>query len=246
MTHSPPTVARRLLVLALLAALAQPGCGQAGSNMNPDLFASPREAELFAAAARDDLPRARQLLAEGASFTAINAKEKSVLDVALLTGQWRAFKNLLDLGADPASMGSRRTTTMHLAAIQQDSRWLEEILRRGASTEARNSLGETPLFPALGKSTKANFKLLLDAGADIHARNKDGETLLHIAAAINSFDQVLTLLELGVDPRLTDRRGKTFQSGFFMTPEDMLAPDVKATRAKVRAWLRERGIAVEG
>ncbi|MDO5086145.1 MAG: ankyrin repeat domain-containing protein [Comamonadaceae bacterium] len=241
----PPLVTRRPLALALLATLALPGCGQASPNMKPDQFASPKEAALFEAAARKDLARARQLMAEGASLTAVNAKEKNVLDMAMLTGHWSAFTTLLDLGADPVYRGSYRSTSMHLAATLEDSRWLEEMLRRGASTEALNELGETPLFRALGRNTQANFKLLLDAGANIHARNNEGSTLLHLAAGINSFEQVLVLLKLGVDPRLTDRRGQTFQSGFFMTPEEMIAPDFKAARAQVRAWLRERGIAVE-
>ena len=234
-------------LIALLAALVQPACGQPSSpRMNPQAFASPKEAALFEAAARDDLAATRQQLAEGASLTAINAKEKNVLDMAMLTGNWTAFITLLDLGADPTYRGSYRTTSMHLAAIQPDSRWLKEFLRRGASTEVTNVLGQTPLFLALlGSNAKANFQMLLDAGANIHARDKEGSTLLHEAAAINSLEQVLHLLKLGVDPSLTDRRGKTFQSGVFMTPEDMLGFDTKAARAQVRAFLRERGIAIE-
>ncbi len=237
---------RRRWALALLAALALPACGQPSSpHMNPEAFASPKEAALFEAAARGDKAAAQQQLAQGASLTAINTKEKNVLDMAMLTDNWTAFITLLDLGADPTYRGSYRTTSMHLAAIQRDSRWLKEFLRRGASTEVTNVLGQTPLFPALGRTTQANFDLLLKADANIHARDKEGSTLLHEAAAINSLEQVMTLLELGVDPRLTSQRGHTFQSGVFRTPKDMLGGEVKAARTKIRAWLRERGIPVE-
>ncbi|MDO5289027.1 MAG: ankyrin repeat domain-containing protein [Pseudomonadota bacterium] len=243
---SPPLASRRALALALLAALVQPACGQSSSpRMNPEAFASPKEAALFEAAVRGDMAAARQQLAQGASLTAINAKESNVLDVAMLAGNWTAFITLLDLGADPAYRGSYRTTSMHLAAMLEDSRWLKEFLQRGASTEVQDSMGQTPLFPALGRNTQANFDLLLKAGANIHARDSEGSTLLHEAAAINSLEQVVTLLEMGIDPRLTDQRGKTFQSGVFMTPEDMLGIEARAARAKIRAWLQARGIPVE-
>ncbi|MDO5289026.1 MAG: ankyrin repeat domain-containing protein [Pseudomonadota bacterium] len=213
--------------------------------MNPEAFASPKEAALFEAAARGDKAAARQQLAQGASLTAINAKEKNVLDMAMLTDNWTAFITLLDLGADPAYRGSYRTTSMHLAAMLEDSRWLKEFLRRGTLTEVQDAMGRTPLFPALGRNTQANFDLLLKAGANIHARDSEGSTLLHVAARINSFEQVPVLLELGVNPRLTDVRGVTFQPSFFRTSENMLGSEAKAARAKVRAWLQARGIPVE-
>ncbi|RRD55620.1 ankyrin repeat domain-containing protein, partial [Comamonadaceae bacterium OH2545_COT-014] len=134
---------------------------------------------------------------------------------------------------------------MHLAAKLEDPYWLRAMLARGAPTEVRNRLGETPLFSALGNSTQTNVKLLLDAGADIHARDLDKRTLLHAAASINSFAEVLYFLELGVDPAATNDLGNTFQFYFFMTPERNLSDEAVAIRAKVRAWLQARGIAVE-
>ncbi|RRD56758.1 ankyrin repeat domain-containing protein, partial [Comamonadaceae bacterium OH2545_COT-014] len=134
---------------------------------------------------------------------------------------------------------------MHLAAKLEDPYWLRAMLARGAPTEVRNRLGETPLFPALGPRTQANVQLLLDAGADIHARDLDKRTLLHEAADINSLTDVPLLLDLGVDPRAKDDLGYTFQKSFFDTPEHLLSDEAVTIRAKVRAWLQARGIAVE-
>ncbi|QTD45700.1 ankyrin repeat domain-containing protein [Ottowia testudinis] len=206
-------------------------------------FGSPQAAALYAAAARGELDRARQLMAQGVSLDAANAREMTLLETAMREGNRRAFDNLLALGANPVYLGSHRDTPMHFAAILTDPYWLKTLLARGADTEVRNRLGETPLFRALGQ--EANVQLLLDAGADIHAHSRSRETLLHKAAATLNYAQVVRFLELGVDPRATDDLGGTFQRAFFMARESLLNDSAKAARAKVRAWLRERGIAVE-
>ena len=213
--------------------------------MNSENFGSPKAAALYAAAAGGDMARARKLIADGADPDSRNAREMSLLGVAMKEGNRTAFDNLLELGASPSHLGQARDTPMHMAAILEDSYWLKTMLQRGASTEGKNKLGETPLFAALGPNTEANVRLLLDAGANIHVRNNNDETLVHKAASINSYGDVLRFLELGVDPRATDRWGYTFQYAFFNTPENLLMASAKAQREKVRGWLRERGIAVE-
>lgn len=238
------------MLLASLAALTLPACGQQGSDMSNDAksserFGSPQAAALYAAASKGDLERARELMAEGVSIHSDNAREMTLLEIAMLEGNRRAFGHLLDLGADPGYLGTHRDTPMHLAAILENPYWLKTLLQRGASTEVRNKLGETPMFSALGPNTEANVRLLLEAGADIHAKGNSGVTLVHVAARTNSFEDVVRFLELGVDPRATDDLGYTFQPSFFRTREDLLNDNAKAARAKVRAWLRERGIPVE-
>lgn len=230
---------RRQMLLSTLAFMAASACGQQGSDMSNEKFATQKDAALYQAAAKGDLTQARQLLAEGASLNSRNAREMTPLDVAMVEGNRRAFDSLLELGADPTWLGDARDTSMHLAAILHDSRWLAVLLKRGFSTEVKNALGETPLFGALGPDTQDNMQLLLDAGADVHARAKDDRTLLHHAAMIGSFSDIPRLLKLGVDPRAEDQLGKTFQYYFFMGPRD---PEVEK---KVRAWLHDHGIAVE-
>ena len=208
-------------------------------------FGSPQAAALYAAASKGDLEHARELIAQGVSIHSANAREMTLLEIAMLEGNRRAFGHLLDLGADPGYLGTHRDSPMHFAAILENPYWLKTLLQRGAPTEVRNKLGRTPLFSAMGPNTDANVRLLLEAGADIHAKGNAQETLLHQAADINSFADVVRLLELGVDPRAKDHLGYTFQHSFFQTREDLLSDDAKAARAKVRAWLRERGIPVE-
>lgn len=212
--------------------------------MNAEHFANPQAAALYSAAARGDLERAKGLIGQGAGLNSANAREQTLLDVAMLQGQRRAFDTLLKLGADPAYLGDARDTSLHLAAALDESYWLQTLLAHGAPTEARNRLGETPLFRALG--TPANVALLLAAGADVRARAKHGDTLLHKAAGTNSFAEVPRLLERGVDPRATDRLGKTFQYYLFMGPAELqLSDETKAVRAEVRSWLQQHGIPIE-
>lgn len=208
-----------------------------------DKFGSPQAAALYQAAARGDTQRAQQLMAQGASLNSSNAQKQTLLKVAILEGNRRAFEGLLALGADPAYLGDARDTAMHLAAWQEQPYWLKTLLEKGAPTEPRNGLGETPLFSALGQ--EANVQLLLKAKADVHAVNNAGDTLLHKAAMTMNLAQVPKLLALGVDPRATNRFGNTFQFAFFKTPESRLSSEAKAIRQDVREWLRARGIPVE-
>ena len=217
------------------------------SAASAELFGSPQAAALYQAAARGDMQRARELLARDAGLTNIrNEREMTPLDIAMIEGKRKAFDNLLALGADPTYLGQARDAPIHLAASLEDPYWLKAMLQHGASTEARNALGETPLFPAVGHNTRENFRLLLEAGANVHARRKDGGTLLHEAASINSFADIPRLLELGVDPTARNDLGYTFQYGLFKTPENILGPEPRAIREQVSAWLRQRGIPIEG
>ncbi|TXK27031.1 ankyrin repeat domain-containing protein [Ottowia sp. GY511] len=240
----------RRQLLAWLAVLALPACGQQGADMaeapqRSELFGSPQAAALYSAASKGDLPRARRLMAEGANPNAFNAREQNLLDVAMVQGDRRAFDGLLELGADPAFLGGARDTSMHFAAQFEDPYWLKAMLTKGASPDARNAMEETPLFAALGPTTDKNVQLLLDAGADVHARSRSRQTLLHKAANINAFGDVARFLELGVDPTAKNDVGNTFQASFFRTPERALNSGAKDARAKVRAWLRAHNIPIE-
>ena len=192
-------------------------------------FASAEAAVLYQAASKGDLAAARQLAARQLAarrpelLQSHNAREMTLLGVAMDSGDHKTFNHLLDLGADPAWLGAdpawlgdMRDTDLHHAAKLADSAWLRALLKHGANPNVPNRLGETPLFAALGADTRDNFDLLLNAGADIHARASDGSTLLHAAAAaINDFAAVPRLLKLGVDPAARNRLGYTFQYSFF-------------------------------
>ena len=128
------------MLLSTLAFMAASACGQQGSDMSNEKFATQKDAALYQAAAKGDLTQARQLLAEGASLNSRNAREMTPLDVAMVEGNRRAFDSLLELGADPTWLGDARDTSMHLAAILHDSRWLAVLLKRGFSTEVKNAL----------------------------------------------------------------------------------------------------------
>ena len=72
------------MLLSTLAFMAASACGQQGSDMSNEKFATPKDAALYQAAAKGDLTQARQLLAEGASLNSRNTRSLQILFVILL------------------------------------------------------------------------------------------------------------------------------------------------------------------
>ena len=80
--------------------------------MNSENFGSPKVVVFYAAAAGGDMARARELIADGADPDSRNAREMSLLGVAIKEGNRTAFDNLLELGASPSHLGQARDTPM--------------------------------------------------------------------------------------------------------------------------------------
>ena len=98
------------MLLSTLAFMAASACGQQGSDMSNEKFATPKDAALYQAAAKGDLTQARQLLAEGASLNSRNARKMTPLDVAMVEGNRRALDSLLELGVDPRAVNAAGNT----------------------------------------------------------------------------------------------------------------------------------------
>jgi hypothetical protein len=165
---------------------------------------------------------------------------------ALLNNRRKAFEDLLRAGADPNELAADGTSVMHLAARHQDSWWLEALLAKGANANLRHARsGVRPIMDAVQTHRDTNIDLLLRGGADVNATNNAGETALHVAAATNRAAYSLKFLKAGADPKARDGLGNTFQAYQFMPPDDRLSADIRRDRDAIRAWLRDKGIAVE-
>lgn len=159
----------------------------------------------------------------------------------------QSFDDLLRNGGSPNETGPDGASAMHFAARHEDRSWLEALLARGGDPSVRNSrTGARPIMDAVQTHRDANIDLLLAAGADPDATNNAGDTALHVAAATNKAAYSLRLLEAGADPLALDGMGNTFQAYQFMPPDERLDPAIRKDRDAIRAWLRARGIPVEG
>lgn len=215
--------------------------------MTDSPFTDSATAPLAAAVRASDAALIRELVAGGASPNASGDNGLPMLQWAMLRGSRDAFTALLAAGADPALGDDGGTTAVNLAAQADTDWWLETVLARGASPDTANTrTGETPLMSALLAERAANADRLIAADARLDATDGEGNTALHVAAKINQMDRVLSLLEAGADPSVKNRLGVTFQRYLSITPDAVLAADVRRDRNRVQAWLASNGIAVEG
>lgn len=173
------------------------------------------------------------------------ARQPALLD-ALLNNRRKAFDDLLRGGANPNELAADGASAVHLAAQHQDSSWLQALLAKGGDANLRHGRsGVRPLMDAVQTHRDANIDLLLRAGADVNATNNAGQTALHVAAATNRAATSLKFLKAGADPKARDKLGNTFQAYQFMPPDDRLSADIRRDRDAIRAWLRDKGIALE-
>ncbi len=211
-----------------------------------DVFADPALAELAQAVAEGDVPSIKRLAA-GADLRARGDRNVTLLEWAVLNKRPASLQALLELGADPAQPGLDGSTVVHLAAMANDPAYLECLLGHGADPDTLHSeTGASVLSAALMGDRSIQFKRLLAAGADPNRADRLGNTPLHVAGKINQPDAALELLRAGADPQARNAQQATFQRYLFMTPAAILSAPMRQARDALTAWLRERGIAVEG
>jgi ankyrin repeat protein len=147
---------------------------------------------------------------------------------------------------DPNRPDARGETAVHRAAFSGDAARLSAVLAAGGDPDVRNpQTGATPLVSALLSPNAGQYRVLLEAGADPGIADRNGDTPLHVAARTNAGGAILDLLEAGASPTATNARGDSFQPYYFGYRRSLLDADARATRARVAAWLRARGIPLE-
>ncbi|OLT16138.1 hypothetical protein BJF78_14620 [Pseudonocardia sp. CNS-139] len=234
----------RMLVGAAVAAIGMlaVGCGRVPDGR----FADPRVTALVAAAADGDDARVAELHAAGADLDARGIHGRTPLMVLVLAGADNGVRALLAAGADPAAGDDDGRTILHHAAAEPTTSMLAELLDLGVDPSLRNTVtGAGPLHEALLSERPDAVRMLIERGTDVDLADRTGHTPLHDAAAINQTEAVLALLAAGADPTARTVNGATFQRHLFMTPEEILLPEVQRDRRTIRRWLEERGVPVE-
>ena len=170
-----------LTVVLALAASVPAACGDDPANRNVDR-------ELLAAAYRNDVGEARELIRAGAD---VNAKDRSEQSAYLIaTSEVGDDPRLLELtlaaGADVDAKDSYNGTGLIRAAERGHSTIIARLLETGIDVDHVNRLGWTALLEAVilgegGRAHVSTVRQLVAAGADVGVRDKSGLTALEHA-----------------------------------------------------------------
>ena len=170
--------------------------------------ATPPEAPVADAAMRDDVPRVRALLREGADVNAAQGDGMTALHWAAENGNHELARTLVVAGARVdvvTRLGDY--TPLHIASRKGHADVVRTLLDAGADPGKRTDpAGVRPLHYAAGAGSVEAVQALLDAGADVDVREaRWSQTPLMFAAARGRTAAVRALLAGGADPGLTAR-----------------------------------------
>ncbi|XP_049869748.1 poly [ADP-ribose] polymerase tankyrase-2 isoform X2 [Pectinophora gossypiella] len=161
------------------AITAEAGAAGAGRGSSAALECGRR---LLLAARAGDTPTVRQLMAQGAPFTA-DWLGTSPLHLAAANDHVDTVAVLLRAGVSRDARTKVERTPLHLAATAGHARVVAALLEGGAAVDARDMLRMTPLHWAVERGHAAVARALLRHGADPTAESKFRKTPLALAAA---------------------------------------------------------------
>lgn len=133
------------------------------------------------AADRDDMNKARTLLAMDRTLANTKSKESGLTPLFFAKSR-KMVELLLFYGADVNARGPGNLTPLHVLTCNLSNTDVIEILiLRGADVNAKNNDGETALMWAAEVSHKDIVQYLISTGVDVNAKNNKGETALFYA-----------------------------------------------------------------
>lgn len=155
---------------------------------------------LHAAAERNDLALAKELVRAGADVNAATRYGVTPLTLACVNGNAAMIDALLDAGANPSTASPQGETVLMTAARTGVPGAIKALLARGAGVNATETTrGQTALMWAAGEGHVDAVKMLIAAGADMHARSTAGWTALLFAVRDGQAGVVRALLDAGAN-----------------------------------------------
>ncbi len=169
------------------------------------------------------MARLKQLLASGASPSALSAKGHTPLQLAALHGRADAAEVLLRAGASVNAAGPgpwkysfedqsherHGLTPLHLAAIGGHVPMIELLAVDWRASHTAGAAHGTPLHYASAHADPAPACALLRGGACITALDKDGDAPLVWAAELGRATTISALLEAGAPVNAVGKHGFT-------------------------------------
>ena len=174
------------LTLALALGFAVPSLANDGTTA------------LHLAVYHEDLPKAQELIENGANPNARNRYGVTPLALACENANPRLVKLLLGAGADPNSKSPGNVTPLLAAAKTGSPEAVSALLAAGAKVSDSDSMKQTPLMWAAAEGHPTTARVLLDAGADPLRTLKSGFSPWFFAARNGRSDVTRVFLEAGL------------------------------------------------
>lgn len=188
-----------------------------GAKIDTTNFA--KETPLLHAVSQGATKQAQILLEYGASITAKNASQETILHLAVSSWTWRPdmIRWLVERGAEVNKAGGKRSETPIFYAIRcgLGLESIRNLVSLGADVNFKNKTGLTPLSLASSMCSTELVKLLLDSGAFVNSRDMQGKSPLHhiVEAKFGAASEVLEIVSLfvqcGADVNSRDSSGYT-------------------------------------
>jgi len=177
------------------------------------------DAQLLTAAAADNLPLVKSLIARGAHMDAVvpcqrskgaKPERSSPLREAAGYDCISVLKYLLSLGADLNLRCDKNGTALMYAAAYDCSHAVQELVKAGAAVDAVDADGATALHHACMYGSVASLQILLQApGINVNTPDSKGRTPLHVAAGTGSGQCISALLAKGALTHMYDYNART-------------------------------------
>jgi ankyrin repeat protein len=201
-THRERWLARLGIGVLLFSLSCTAGCTQMkiGGLTVEQAFPDPKAAALARAGCEGDIPRIKQLVAEGVSVEAKGKDDIHPLLWAMECHNHGGVRTLLELGADPNYVYGGHASAIWIAAGEPDVEMLKLLIKHGGDVNRRYE-DDNPLIRALVIGTEQgdwkNYYLLLDAGADINQPGQLDNTVAEYAVTLGQMNKISELLERG-------------------------------------------------
>jgi ankyrin repeat protein len=178
------------------------------------IAATARDLALIGAAGRGDLGVVEDLLREGASAKAHDAKGRTALLAATQGDQIAVARALIAAGADANAKDNLEDSPYLCAAAEGRNEILKMTLAAGADLKSVNRYGGTALIPAAHHAHVEAVRILLGTAIDKDHVNKLGWSALLEAIILGDggpvhAEIVQLLVQAGANVNLADRDGVT-------------------------------------
>lgn len=159
-----------------------------------------------------DIPKAFQLVEQGASTEIMTPRRKTLLYYACETGDLETVTSLINCGANLNLQDSVfGFSPLMCASVSNHLDIVKALLEAGANQALVCSDGNTAFSIACIERSLEIVKVLYEAGSDINAQNKVFNTPLITTACIGgaAIDITKLLLDSGADFEIKNKYGKT-------------------------------------
>jgi len=134
-------------------------------------------------------------------------KDYSAIHIAVLSGNLKFIKVLLEKGVNVNEMNYNGNTPLHIAAKKGKDEIIRFLIEH--CIDPKNNENQTPLHLAVYKNNLQAVKILIENTADINAQDSHKSTPLHIEILSGNHEFIKVLLEKGANVNEKNCNGNT-------------------------------------